>query len=181
MNLSYSLDQNDFLQHQLFIASKTERIRSQRTRSWLVYSACFLMLSFMFRQSHNLPLAHYFMVCCIIFFIGYPFYQRRHYKNYYEKYISENYKNRFGKTANLSFTDDMIESSDITGESKTKLTEIENITETGAYFYPKLKTGGNIIIPKFKINNTDELRNELKNLCQRLDIKYVEDLNWKWK
>ncbi|HEX5153995.1 MAG TPA: hypothetical protein VFW07_21260 [Parafilimonas sp.] len=179
--MTYKLDQNDFLQHQLFLASKSERIKRQRTTTWLILSATLLFLSHLFYKSGDNVLFYYFLISGILIFIFYPFYQRRHYKNHYNKFIADTYKNRFGQTANIKFTDSVIETTDITGESKINLTELENVTETGSYFFPKLKTGGHIIIPKAKIDNVNELKNVLKQLCENLNIDFVEDLSWKWK
>ena len=61
------------------------------------------------------------------------------------------------------------------------MTQIENVTETANYFYLKIKTGGHLIIPKLKINNVDDVREELKSLCAKLSIDFITDLNWKWK
>jgi hypothetical protein len=180
MTLTYQLDHHDFLQHQLFSASKTPRIKKKRTTTWLMLSGSILLLCVVLYQSNN-DLFYYFLAFGIITFLFYPFYERYQYKNYYTKFIADTYKNRFGQPSNVTFTDRAIEINDITGEAKINLTEIENVTETGEYFYPKLKTGGHIIIPKTKVDNITELRNELKQLCNRLNIDFIDDLHWKWK
>lgn len=181
MLLTYSLDKNDFLQYHLFSASKTDRIKRQRTRVWLILSGSMLLLSFMFYQNNNEGLFYYFLIFGVITFIFYPLYQRRHYKNHYNKFVADTYKNRFGQITNIKFAESAIETDDITGESKINLTEIENVTETGDYFYPKLRAGGHLIIPKAKIGDISQLRKELKQLCVRLNIDFIEDLNWRWK
>lgn len=181
MTLTYNLDQNDFLQHQLFAASKSDRIRKKRIRSWLILSCSWLLLSLAFYQAHNTFLANFFLAYGIITLIFYPFYQRSYYKNHYAKFIGDTYKNRFGKTSNIMFTETAIETYDITGEAKINLTQIENVTEIVDYFYLKMKSGGHIIIPKYKINNSSEVREKLKALCDKLSIDFITDLNWKWK
>ncbi|PVD52399.1 hypothetical protein DC498_09840 [Terrimonas sp.] len=181
MTLTYQLDQNDFLQHQLFLASKIDRIKKKRLKSWLIASGTFFLLGFLFFDSNNPLLAYYFLAFGIVSLIFYPLYQRNQYKSHYAKFISDTYKNRFGQTANIHFAENVIETNDITGESKINLSELENVTETGEYFYPSLRTGGHLIIPKSKISNIPQLRQELRQLCGRLKINYIEDLNWKWK
>lgn len=181
MTLNYTLTENDFLQHQLFIASKTGRIKQQRTKTWLIFSAALLLLSLMFYQSSNTAMTYYFLIFGLIVLCFFPLYQRRYYKNHYQKFIAETYKNRFGQTANINFTDECIETSDITGESKINLGEIENTTETSDYFYLKMKTGGHLIIPKQKLDNIGNVRQELKELCSKLSIEFLDDLKWRWK
>lgn len=140
-----------------------------------------LLLSLMFYQSGNTLLFYYFLIFGVITMIFYPLYERWHYKNHYSRFIAQTYKNRFGQIANITFAEAGIETKDITGESRINLTEIENVTETGNYFYPKLRRGENMIIPKSKLGDVDIVRNELKQLCERLNIDFIEDLNWRWK
>ena len=48
MKLEYNLNENDFLQHQLFTASKTERIKMQRRKSWVFVTLTFFIFSLFF-------------------------------------------------------------------------------------------------------------------------------------
>jgi hypothetical protein len=181
MTLTYTLDQNDFLQHQLFLVTKTDRIKKKRIKSWLVVSGSMLLLSFMFYQSNNSFLGNYFLGFGFITLIFYPLYQRRQYKNHYAKFIADNYKNRIGLTAKITFSDSVIETYDITGESKINLSDLEAVTETPEYFYPSLKSGGHLIIPKSKITDVSQLRLELRQLCEKMKIDFIEELKWKWR
>ena len=181
MTLNYSLTENDFLQHQLFIASKKASIKKQRIKTWLIYSGSMLLLSFLFYQSGDKVMTYYFLIFGIVCLCFFQLYQKWYYKRYYRKFIAENYKNRFGILANINFTGEYIEMSDITGESKINLTEIENTTETGDYFYLKMRTGGHLIIPKQKLEHVDQVRQELKILCEKLSIDFLDDSKWRWK
>jgi len=144
-------------------------------------SGTMLLLGLLFYESSNPFLAYYFWGFGIISFLFYPLYQRKHYKNHYEKFIDDTYKNRVGITAEITFDDFAIHTTDVTGESRINLSELENVTETGDYFYLSLKTGGHLIVPKSKIGNVPELRVKLKELAGRLNIEFIEDLKWKWK
>jgi hypothetical protein len=181
MTLNYTLTENDFLQHQLFVASKTGGIKQQRRSTWLIYSAALLLLSLMFYQSGNTLMTYYFLIFGIIFLCFFPFYQKWYYKNHYQKFITDTYKNRFGQTININFSDKCIETTDITGQSQINLGEIENTTETSNYFYLKMKSGGHLVIPKQKLDNVENVRQELKKFCSKLSIDFIDDLNWRWK
>ncbi|HMK05185.1 MAG TPA: YcxB family protein [Ferruginibacter sp.] len=181
MKLTYSLSENDFLLHQLYIASKNDRIKQQRLKSWLIYTAALLILSLLFYQSGNTFMTNYFLIFGLVILCFFPFYQKWYHKNHYKKYIADTYKNRFGQTTNVSLNEEGIETSDATGESKINLSEIENTIETSDYFYIKMRTGGHLIIPKFKLADTDSVRQELKKLCSKLSVDYIDDLNWRWK
>ncbi|HMJ46781.1 MAG TPA: YcxB family protein [Ferruginibacter sp.] len=181
MKLEYSVAQNDFLQHQLFIASKSERIKSKRRNSWLLITCASLSLAFVFYQGDNKFMMYYCLGFAVLTLLFYPLYLRFHYKKHYRKFIEDTYKNRDGEIATVIFNDNNIETFDKTGESKINHSEIEEITETGEYFYLKMRSGGSLIVPKRKIEAIDDLRTLLQRLGNRLNIKFVSDLNWKWR
>ncbi len=41
MTFTYILTENDFLQNQLFVASKSKRVKKQRIKSWITVSLVF--------------------------------------------------------------------------------------------------------------------------------------------
>lgn len=53
MKLSFHLDQNDFLQHQLYVASKSKRVQNKRRSSWLIVSGTFVLLGLLFLNREN--------------------------------------------------------------------------------------------------------------------------------
>ena len=153
MELNYTLNENDYLQHQLYIASKSERINKERKKSLTTVTFTFLALSFIFYTTDNQFLMYSFILLGILCLLFYPFYLRKHYFEHYQIYISDIYKNRFNEPCKLVFTENSIESIDITGETKINIFILEEINETGKYFYLKTKTGGDIIIPKIQLEN----------------------------
>ncbi|MEO5890891.1 MAG: YcxB family protein [Ferruginibacter sp.] len=181
MTFTFTLTENDLLQSQLFIASKTARIKRQRVKTWLVYSIAILLIGLMFYQSGNIVMTYYCLIFGIIFLCFFPLYQKSYYKKHYQRFIADTYKNRFGKTTTINFTEQYIETIDITGESKINLQEVENITETSNYFYVKMKTGGHLVIPKQKPGNIEQLRQEFKSICGKLSVHFIDDLTWRWK
>ncbi|MDO9375632.1 MAG: YcxB family protein [Ferruginibacter sp.] len=181
MKLAYSLTEDDFLQHQLFIASKSERIKKKRLRSWIIVTLAFFCLAFLFFTSGNSILKYYFIAAGVLSLVLYPVYLRSYYKSHYKKFISEHYKDRLNENSIVIFSEENIETFDTTGESKIKLTQIEEIVETGSYIYLKLKVGGSLIIPKLRVQNFDHVRLELQKLSDQLNVPFVTELNWKWK
>jgi hypothetical protein len=181
MTLTYKLEQNDYLQLHLFVASKSARVNQNRKNTWLIFSVIMFFLCGIFYENNNRVMFYYFLIGGVGVFISFPRYQRYYYRTYYNDVVSDIYKNRFGQIVNMKFMDNTIETSDVTGESKINLTNLENVTEAGDYFFPKLKSGGHLIIPKAQDGNTNELRNVLKEICHRFNIEFIEDLNWKWQ
>jgi len=182
MELKYSLTENDFLEHQLFLASKTDRIIKQRRKSWLLVSFIFFGLSFIFFQADSMMMVYYFLAFGILSLIFYPNYQKKYYKKHYQKYIADTYKNRFDQIATIKFEDDFIETTDMNSESRINYSAFVEFIEIENYFFLKLKTGGSIIIPKkLKHENIIDLKSELVHIFEQNQIKITEELNWKWK
>lgn len=181
MTFTYPLSQNDFLQYHLFVASKTVRIKKKRRRSWLTVTAVMALLGLLFYQSNNTFLACYFFIFGAFSLLFYPLYQRIQYRNHYNKFVEDAYRNRIGRPVTLKLTDTAVETRDSGSASSINLSEIENITETGNYFYLKLKTGEYLILPKKAADDINSLADELKQRCSRLQIQYIEEQNWKWR
>lgn len=180
MNLKYSLNLDDYLQHQLYAASTTKSIKNKRLKNWITVTLLFVFLAFIINDD-GLFLKYYFVVASIASLILYPFFQRYQYKKHYLNYIKENYKNRFGKESNITFNETYLESIDFTGETKLNYSNIEKIIEISSHYFLKFNTGGTLIIPKLKIENNEEVKKELLNLSKKLNIEYLTTLNWKWK
>jgi YcxB-like protein len=179
MTLKYSLNQNDFLQHQLFLASKTKSIKNRMNRTWLILSIAFLMIGISFYKNDNFNF-YFFIFFSILTLLFYPFYQKYHYKNHYLKHININYKYRFGVVSSLIFNENTIDSISEIGESKLNYTAFDEIDEIEKYFFLKIKTGGGIIIPKTEIENVEEFKIILNNLIKKYNWKEIIELNWKW-
>ena len=181
MKLEYRLDKEDFLEYQLYAASKSSRIKDQRRKSVLIVHLLFLSLGLIFYWEGEM----FLMYCCIaslvISIIFYPIYLKNYYKRHYKNFIEDTYKNRFGKTTTVSFNDAYIEANSDSGESKIKLTELEAIVEIQGYFYIKLKSGVTLIISKSKLESPHLVKEFLNKIAQNLQVSYLTDLDWKWR
>ena len=61
MTIKYSLNQNDFLQHQLYIASKNNSVKNQRRKGWFITTLAFSVLGGIFYQDGNKLMMYYFL------------------------------------------------------------------------------------------------------------------------
>jgi hypothetical protein len=180
MTLTYSLSQDDYLNHQLFVASLSERVKMQRRRSRIMWSIGFLSLTWLFYLNDNHVLAYYFLAASIFYIFFFQYYSRWYYKRHYKKFVNETYKNRFGKISNVIIDEEHIEDFDESGETKIPISQLENIYETTDYFFLKLKSGGHLIMPKKQIPNLDLVKDELNAIADRQKLRVIEMKNWKW-
>ena len=126
------------------------------------------------------PVCAIFVSIGVLWFLIYPIWERRHYIKHYRGFIKENYKDRIGQTGSITFGDEYILAKDSGSESKLQLTELEQIDEIGTLILVRLKGGQSFVLSKEKLNNLNDVVNNLKELANRLNIDYKIDLNWKW-
>ena len=178
-----TLDENDYLTHQLYIASKTPRIKKARIRSWILTTVACLSMTYLFFENGNDFLGFYFLIASVLSLALYPFYSRWRYKRHYQRFIADTYKNRFGEECSLEINEDVILTKDRTREAKINCSELEEINEIKEFFFLKLKTGGSIIISKVKTDAQElvKLQEGLKELVNKKGIKHNMELDWKWR
>lgn len=176
MKLEYPIEQEDFLIFQLYTASQSEMIQKKKRKGWIGATVLFAATSIFFVVQENYPSAIYFGICTLLFGFLYPIYFSWRYKRHYNKYIAEHYQNRFGIPVILEINEEEIFSQDKAGESRFKLSEIEQVNEIGEYFFVKISTGASLIIPKDGVGDADSVRNEF----ERLGLKLNQMLDWKW-
>lgn len=181
MTIDFKIDENDFLTHQLFVASKSDRIKKKRQRSKIIVPLIYLAFGLLFLLQDKVSLTIIFFIIGLLWFFIYPIWERRHYIKHYKGFIKENYKERLGRTATLEFNNDYILAKDNGSESKVLTTELEEIYEIQTTIFVRLKGGQSFILPKDKIENLDNLKAILKELANYLKINYEIDEKWEWK
>ena len=181
MTINYKIDENDYLRHQLFVASKSERIKKKRLRSRILVPLIYVVLGLYLLFQSNIPLAIIIFIFGMLWFFVYPIWERRHYIKHYKGFIKENYKDKLGITATVEFENDYILAKDSGSESKILTTEIEEINEIPTTVFVRLKGGKSLILPKDKIANFDNLKARLKELANHLKIEYIIDEKWEWR
>ena len=175
LQIEYQLDENDFMEFQLFAASQSPLIAKKKRRSWLLLSLASTALTINFIINQGNFLAVYFGVVSASIIMFYPRYINWQYKRHFRKHIRENYVNRFGTIEYLEFHDDHLFVRDKIGEGTINVSEVECVDETPNHFFLKVSTGMSIIIPKNGLSNLDEIREEF----QRLGIVINNHLDWK--
>ncbi|MCD4792252.1 MAG: YcxB family protein [Bacteroidales bacterium] len=177
MKIEFKIQENDFLEFQLFTSSKSKRIQKKKRNAWLILTIASVIFALYFFCLEILSITIYFVVTSVLIGIFYPKYFNWRYKRHYKNHIKENYKNRFGETEDVEFGSEYIYTKSKIGEGKVFLKEIEKINETSNHFFLKISTGMSLIIPKREINDITELREKF----QTLGFTINDELNWNWK
>lgn len=181
MIITYTLNENDLLIHQLFIASKSERIQKKRKRSRVIIPLLYGVFGLGFFYDGSLSMMIAFFVAGILWFFIYPIWERRHYVKHYKGFINENQREMQGKTITLELHKDFILTKDSGSESKVSSAEIKEIWEIPTTIFIRLKGGHTLLVPKDKLNNVGEVKAILKDIALYLNINYETDNLWKWE
>ncbi len=175
MTQSYKLSENDFLQYQVFAASKSKVIRKQRVRTRLIITFGSFAAGLLFYLSHNKFLAVYFVLFGCFYFLLNVSRGNNFYEKHYRKYVRENYQKRFDQPAIVTINTDNIECSDITGLTRINLSQFEEITETKNYYFLKMGSGGHFIIPRSGFENAESVKEELQRIAKDYQIPFNVD------
>lgn len=178
MKIRYTLTEEDFLQHQLYLASQSQRIRKKEQSAWKWISFIFTALGVVLILSDTGypagPLSVLFGFITVLF---YPAYVKRKYVDHYRNFIRENYQNRIGYPADFELKKDHLFLKDKTGEGKVNLDELEKLVETQHHFFLRLKSGVSIIFPLSKTPDKAALLSSFETI----GLEIEKDLDWERK
>ena len=177
MTFEFKLNEQDFLDFQLFTASKSDRINKKKRNGWVYLTIGAILVALFSYLNQNYFLSIYSGLVAIVLGLFYPKYFKWRYKKHYMTHIQEIYSKRFGQIEAIQINDDSILSKDKTGEGRIYLSEIEHIHETDNHFFLKVSTGISLIIPKKELNDTSLLKKKFKDI----GLTLIDETNWKWK
>ncbi len=178
MKVDFTLDEDDFLEYQLYVASKSKRIKNKRRNlRVLVTLLYFVWAIWKFMQDDDILFSSLLAVFALLWFIFYPIYSKYYHKKHYKKFVQENYQERFFKPIELEINKEQIRSKDYIGEGKINPSEVEALIELRNRFFLKLNSNASLIIPKRDLKNIDDFKNAFKEL----NIPIKDEHNWEWK
>lgn len=181
MKITYSIDEQDFLDFQLFTASRSEEIRKRRFRARVFPPLMYLVLGLVLFFYHRLDFTMIFALLAVVWFFFYPVREKRLYRSSYERFIRENFREKFGKPATLTIDDRYMINKDAISENKISTDQLAEISEIPGLILIRLKKGQTFILPKDKIEGPETFRDDLKALAVRLNVAYNDDPAWVWK
>lgn len=178
MELEFTLSRLDYLEFQLFASTKSETIKKNRKKARNRLPIIYLILGTILLTLSDKVFAIIFYLIGFLWYLLYPILSKKRYSKYYGKYVDENFKNRFNTLIKLRIEDnyETIETSDLEGETKLKISEIERVYEIKRFIYIKMKSGTYLIIPKYKIDNTENLRETLMLISKTRNFNFETDL-----
>ncbi|MFY0671985.1 MAG: YcxB family protein [Bacteroidia bacterium] len=178
MTYQIKLELNDYLTHQLYSASISERVKKRKRRSWILFPAALFILGIVFVQQDNGMGTGYF-IAGVIWAIGYPFYFKWTYKRHFAKYVKDNFSQKAGQIVKLKIGDDYLFSKDEDSEAKIRLHLFHSFVELPEHILLRTNKGDTLIIPKSMLEY-DQILKELKEKAREFNIEWNKELDWKW-
>ncbi|WP_338793783.1 YcxB family protein [Bernardetia sp. Wsw4-3y2] len=178
MKIEYTLQEEDFLEYQLYTTSKSESIRKKRLLSKFAVPALYVLLGVFFYFYDNNKNA--ILICIFLgalWLLIYPFYSKYRYKRFYLNHIKKKYTDRLDHVDALKLgNNNYFYIKEQGEEGKIKTSDISKLIELKEHFFLQTKKGGAIILPKTYILNIDGFKQKIADL----EIDYVDDTAWKW-
>lgn len=183
MILQYKIREEDYLTHQLYMASKSKSIKRKRITFWIIVPFAYALFAYLSYFDFRQPNMAYVMVGLAFFwFILYPFYSKWNYKRHYSKHINENLKGQFDQLVKLELNDQNISIKDEKGnKSEISFPTLKEIIEIPEHFLIKLTSNSSIILPKKEFSDIKEVQKFLGLIVKRHNIPFCKETQWKWK
>lgn len=181
IEINYQINQEDFLEHQLFIASKFVQNQRRRQKNKILVPSFYVICGIILYFFGAITLTIIFLVFALLWYIYYPAFEGRRFSKYYNEFINENFKDKFGKSTTLMLNKDLLYSKDAVSECKYQSTEVSKIQEIPSTIFIFIKGGTTYILPKDQFENLEELKIQLQAISSVWNVKYENDEGWKWK
>lgn len=176
MQLTYSLDLNDYLAYQLFTASQSARIQRQLRRTHWGLALASAALAVLFYFQPNVAMSIYFGAVAGVVAVFYPRYFKWRHRRHYIKHIQEHYKARVGESIQLRIQGDAIETQTAAANSHIQLSEVVQANDLPAHCLIQLQSGQSLILPKRDITDLPAFFRTLADV----GIERVDHTQWKW-
>ncbi|WP_165023167.1 YcxB family protein [Dysgonomonas sp. ZJ279] len=181
MEFNYQLEERDFLNFQLYFASKSPQIKKQRSTARILGAIVLFLMAILFFATNERFEAYYFLASTVIILMVYPYLSALALKYSFKKFVKNNYREECPKSIRLKIDHATIESIEEKGHSKFDIRDLTKITEIKNYFFIHTDEITAIIIPKNQLENTDNIRNYLSRIADDHNIPFDNEPNWKFK
>jgi len=176
MKVIYTTSLENYLDHQMYMVSKSKLVRRKRLLAKYIFTISYLTLGLWLYLKGNVRTGIIFAALGVLWFFVYPILNKNSMRRFYGKYIRENYSNKLDKTVEMNIEKGFVFVNDSTSESKIPVSEFKKMIEINSAFFLRLKSGTSYIIPKDAID-TAAFKSEISGL----QIPITVETDWKWQ
>lgn len=173
---TFTLTEKDHIIFQLYEASTNPIKIKSRRKSFFTLLALSLLVICMGYFKHETFLMYYGLLCTLIVLCFGNLYLKWRSKRHYIRHVKNYINGESQETVQVEIRNDQITVIDKVSESNIKISEIILVNEIKEYYFLKLSTGPNLIIPKM----ISSLNDEVNTMIKKHNIAHVIELDWKW-
>ncbi len=178
MKFDFTLNKADYLSYYMysFFVSRQDKPLFSGMRLW--FSILYIIMGIFFYYKGTVPSALLLFCLAILWFMFFPYIEKKRYKVGFGKFLDRNMKDRYGKKIVFSMDNQKLSTETEWGNSEMEINDIVNITEVANYYFMLSSDGEVLIIPKKQLSEKDNLRNEIIKISKSASIDFVKNLDW---
>lgn len=181
MTFRYTLEPDDYLQMNLFVASRSPQVKKRALRNRIIIPILYLIIGLMLWLTYQSMFGLVILsAAAVVWALIYPGIQKRLYTRQYKANIAETYKNRFGKENTVTINDDELHLQDGFGESMIRMEQVNGLFRLGEHVFLRFSNGVHIIFPLRQIPEREVLLNTLRQLPALRNQEVVEQDQLTW-
>ena len=181
MTLDYKIELEDYLTYNLYIASKSERIRKKRQKNKIVVPVVYVAGALVFLWFGQLVIVALFFLFAVLWFLLFPHFERRRYVKHYRGFLEEQYRERAGIAFNLELNREYILAKERGGDGRVLTSEVQDICEIPELFLIRLKGNQSFILPKHNFPDIERVQRGLKENAALWEFRWVAEPDWRWR
>lgn len=171
-----TLTENDHIMFQLYEASTNPlKIKLRKKSFFILLALCLLVICYGYLKNETF-LMYYGLLCTFMVLCFGNIHLRWRSKRHYSRHVKNNNNGQSQETVQIEISNEQIRVIDKVSDSNIKISEITLVNEIKDYYFLKLSTGPNVIIPK----TAPSLNNEINAMIKNHNISHVVQLEWKW-
>jgi len=176
MKHTITLTQDDYLTFQLYESSTNPLRNSKRKRDYIFLVVCSIVCTTASSTGDKPMFIIVATISAAVIIFG-KTYLRHRYKNHFARHVALTYKGFFNEPLEIEITADDILTSEKTGDSTIKISEVKRVSEIPDHFLITISTGATLVIPK----TSPSLNQEIREMAKREHILFLNEMDWKWK
>jgi len=180
MQIKYSLDERDYLIHQMYVSGSSKFVRRRRIRNRFIVPVVYVAVGAVAFLIDLILLGIAFLTLAIIWMLLYPFYSKRLHMRHFRNNIKEHYDRRVNEEVTLAVAADGIFTSGRDGESKINYDAVDSIVELSDHFIVRLISAASLILPKDRTRG-DDLKVMVKSIADNAKVEIVDARDWNWQ
>ncbi len=181
MKIEFEISEEDLLTQQLFATANAESVRKRRGRGRVFLVVIYIVAGVFIWIQSGAIIGGLFLLACIPMYIFYTRMEAKQYQKHIRAFVKEQIRDRESPVTTLHFEKDYVTMADGANVGRIPLSEVKIIYEISQLYSLKLNNGQSIVLPKKHNNNSGNTESMLHHLAERLEIPYVQQLDWKWK